>query len=99
MKKNIAVFASGEGTNFEKIINYLKVKNRDFECILFCDNKKAGVIKKSEKLGIKNIVFNKDKLKNGEVLSLLKKHNICFIVLSGFLSLIPKDIVALFKKK
>ena len=99
MEKTLAVFASGNGSNFEKIIDYLRNNNRSFRCFLFCNNKSAFVLKRAESLNIKTIVFNKEELKNGVVFSILKKNQIDFIVLSGFLFLIPKEIVSYYNKK
>lgn len=99
MKKNIAVFVSGNGTNFEKIIHYLRKYNRVFNCFLFCNNKNSKALKISRKLNIKNIVFNKEELKNDIVFSVLKKHKIDFIILSGFLLLIPEKIISFYKNK
>jgi len=99
MEKTLAVFASGNGSNFEKIIDYLRSNNRSFRCFLFCNNKNSFVLKRAESLNIKTIVFNKGELKNGVVFSILKKNKIDFIVLSGFLFLIPKEIVNYYNKK
>ena len=99
MKKNIAVFVSGNGTNFEKIVDYLRECNRGFNCFLFCNNKNSKALKIGKKLNIKNIVFNKEELKNDVVFSVLKKHKIDFIVLSGFLLLIPEKIISFYKEK
>ena len=99
MEKTLAVFASGNGSNFEKIIDYLRSNNRSFRCFLFCNNKNSFVLKRAESLNIKTIVFNKGELKNGVVFSILKKNKIDFIVLSGFLFLIPKEIVNYYNRK
>ncbi len=99
MKKNIAIFVSGNGTNFEKIVDYLRKCNRSFNCFLFCNNKNSRALKISDKLNIKNIVFNKEELKNDMVFSVLKKHKIDFIVLSGFLLLVPEKIISFYKEK
>jgi len=92
--KNIAIFASGSGTNAENIINYFK-NNDDVNIALIVSNKKdAYVLERAKKYGIRTSVLPKKDFQNKEkVLQLLKENNIDFIVLAGFLLLIPEFLI------
>ncbi|MCS6818976.1 MAG: phosphoribosylglycinamide formyltransferase [Chitinophagales bacterium] len=90
--KNIAIFASGSGTNTEKIIRYFndKEKAQAKVALVVCNNPMAGVLEKSNRLGVSTAIVTEDQLKQQNyMLELFHQHNIEFIVLAGFLKLIP----------
>ena len=90
MKRNIAIFASGSGTNAENIIRYFK-DNEHYSVSLVVSNKEdAGVLARAKALEVPFAVLPKPSWSSGvEVQSLLQSHNIDFIVLAGFLLHIP----------
>lgn len=96
-KKRIAVFASGEGTNAEKLIKYFKDNSRIHVELIVTNSSKAGVIKVAEKNGIAFSVINRSLLTNNSYMtSLLNLYDIDFIVLAGFLLLMPPFLVKLY---
>lgn len=100
MIKTIAIFASGSGTNADNIIK----KFRDYEDLkinaVFVNNPNAGVIEKARKKNVEVILFDKELFKNPEgVLKLLKEKNTDYIVLAGFLWLLPTFIISEFKDR
>jgi phosphoribosylglycinamide formyltransferase-1 len=98
--KKIAVFASGSGTNAENLIRYFSNSESAKVELVLCNNPSAGVIDRAKKLDVPCLVFNrKDFYESGSVLKLLTDKEIDFIVLAGFLWLIPKDMIAAFEKK
>lgn len=97
--KKIVIFASGAGSNAERIILYFsKSENVKVEAV-FCNNKKAGVIEKSEKLDVPVIIFAKEDLFDGCVLEKLNDFEPDLIVLAGFLLKFPKEIVEAYPDK
>ncbi len=99
---NIAIFASGSGTNAENIIQYFENKtDKKHKVNLILSNKaQAQVHERAKKLNVKSISFNKDDFyKSDNVIEILKEHNIDFIVLAGFLWLVPQNLVKLYKNK
>ncbi len=90
---NIAIFASGSGTNAENIINHFNSKNIAKVTLILTENRNAYVLERAKNQNIKTIVFNLDELKGGIVLSQLKSQQIDFIVLAGFLKLFPAEII------
>ncbi|PIY02780.1 MAG: phosphoribosylglycinamide formyltransferase [Bacteroidetes bacterium CG_4_10_14_3_um_filter_31_20] len=96
----IAVFASGSGTNAENIIKHFKSNNNIIVSIIFTNNQKAGVIERANRLNVPVSIFSKeDFYQNGKVSEMLKNNKIDFIVLSGFLWLVPINIIENFKMK
>lgn len=91
--KNVAVFASGSGTNAENIVNYFEDSDLARVNVIFCNRKNAGVVDRAHKLGVRCIIFNKEQLQGGTVLEHLRNLKIDFIVLAGFLLKIPGEIL------
>jgi phosphoribosylglycinamide formyltransferase, formyltetrahydrofolate-dependent len=97
MKINIAIFASGSGTNAENIIQYF-AHNEKIEISLIVSNKSdAYVLERAKKFGVKSQVVSSSQMKDQDyVLSLLKENNINFIVLAGYLLKIPPYLISQF---
>ncbi len=100
MAKKIALFASGSGSNAENIINYFQNKNL-FEFPLILTNKSDAYIHhRAEKLNIPCIYIPYVDFKDGRsIVELLKKHQIDYIVLAGFLLKISETILKAFPDK
>ncbi len=99
-KKNIAIFASGSGTNAEAIARYFTNSNEVSVSIILSNNPNAYVLQRAEKFGIPTFVFNRAQLyKEKTVLLILVDGSIDFIVLAGFMWLIPGNILKSFKNK
>jgi phosphoribosylglycinamide formyltransferase-1 len=96
---NIAIFVSGSGSNCENLIRYFEHSDL-VNCALVVSNKPdAYALVRAERLGIPTAVISKDELRNSDVmLPLLHKYNISFIVLAGFLPLIPLYLVNAFPR-
>ena len=98
--KKIAILASGNGTNAQQISEYFadseKVK---VECIIY-NRKDAYVAERAKKLGIPAVYFGrKDFFENGNVLAYLQSHDIDWVILAGFLWLVPEEILAAFPNR
>lgn len=91
--KNLAVFASGSGTNAENIVKYFEDSELARVSVIFCNRKDAGVVERAHKLGVRCIIFGKAQLEDGTVLDHLKKLRIDFVALAGFLLKIPDAII------
>lgn len=91
---NIAILASGNGSNAQRISEYfaghpsVKVK------LILCNKPDAYVLTRASMLGIPGMIFTRKSFyETNEVLEWLKQDEISFIVLAGFLWLIPKNIL------
>jgi phosphoribosylglycinamide formyltransferase 1 len=94
----IAVFASGSGTNAENIVRYFSGNDILKIQLILTNNPKAGVIERASKLKVPVEIFSKADLESSDLISnKLKEAQIDFIVLAGFLLLIPKKIIDSYK--
>ena len=100
MKINIAIFVSGSGTNCENIIRYFE-GNEDIHCELVISNKAdAYALVRAQNLGVATAVVSKAQLNDeGFMRQLLDEHQIAFIVLAGFLPLIPTFLIEAFPRR
>ena len=91
---NIAIFVSGSGTNCENLIRYFAGSD-SVNCALVVSNKPdAPALEKAQRLGVTTQVVTKAELNDEAVMMpLLQKYDIGFIVLAGFLPLIPDFLV------
>lgn len=97
LMKNIAIFASGSGTNAEKIMEYFKNSERINIALIISDNKNAGVLQRADKFGVKTLIISKSDLhKPIDLINLLNQHKITLIVLAGFLRKIPETMIKAF---
>ena len=98
--KSIAIFASGSGSNAEKIAEYFAGRTDVEVALILTNNPQAGVIQRARKLHIPVIVFDRTTFYETEkVLNLLLNNKIDLIVLAGFMMLIPDFLVHAFPEK
>lgn len=96
----LAIFASGSGSNAENIVKYFESNDSILVEHLFCNNSKAYAIERAKYLNIPYSIFDKeDFYVNDSVLKALKDKKIDYIILAGFLWLIPSQIVKMFPNK
>jgi phosphoribosylglycinamide formyltransferase-1 len=94
---NIAIFASGSGTNAEGIIRFFRPKGNIHIRLVLSNNPDAKVIQRAENLGIDHFIFTRqDFRETSVVLDKLKEYEIDFIVLAGFLWLVPPEIIRIY---
>ncbi|NUM31240.1 MAG: phosphoribosylglycinamide formyltransferase [Bacteroidetes bacterium] len=96
---NIAVFASGNGSNAVNIYNFFKNHPTISFKIIYCNNPTAGIISKAKNLNIECRVFNKNEWQNGIVKTELIDKKIDFVILAGFLWLVNSDIIKAFENR
>lgn len=95
--KNISIFASGSGTNAENIIKYFSNTKTARVNLVLSNKPEAMVLKRAEALNTETFVFDyNDFYKSGKVLEKLLNSQTDFIVLAGFLWLVPVDIIGHF---
>ena len=101
MKKvNIAIFVSGGGTNCENIIRYFKDAEKVCTTLVVSNKAEAPANGKALKLGVPVQVVSKAELNDeGVMMPLLQQYAVDFIVLAGFLPLIPDFLVEAFNHR
>lgn len=95
MKKRISIFASGSGSNAEMFFEQFK-DHPSIEIVsVFTNNKSAGVIERAKRFDIPHHVYNRTYWQSGvSILQILEDEQIDFIVLAGFMLLIPQTLVS-----
>jgi len=102
---NIAVFASGRGTNFQSIID--AVKNGEIAAeikVLISDNQDAGALKRAEREDVENIHIDPDHFENSEkyekeIIKILEAAGIELVVLAGYMRILSPYFVKRYKNK
>ncbi|MBK9389439.1 MAG: phosphoribosylglycinamide formyltransferase [Bacteroidetes bacterium] len=96
--RNIAIFASGSGTNAENIIKYFSTKKGVKVTLVLSNKRHAMVLKRAENFNVETLFFERhDFYHSGKILDYLTEKKIDLIVLAGFLWLVPENIIDKFK--
>lgn len=91
--KNIWVFASGSGSNAEKLFAYFNRHPRYRITGLLCNNPQAGVAGKAQAAGVPVFTMDNAELREpGKLQQLLTGNGVDYIILAGFLRKIPDDV-------
>jgi phosphoribosylglycinamide formyltransferase-1 len=96
----IAVFASGSGSNAQRIAEYFSDKGVLEIAAIYCNNPDAFVLERAKLLGIPSVLFNRDTFYHSDaILADLKNREVDWIILAGFLWLIPTYILKAFPQR
>jgi len=96
--KRIAIFASGSGTNTQRIIEYFQGSHQISIGLILSNNRDAYVLERARKEKIPTVCFNrKEFYESNFILDILSVQGIGFIVLAGFLWLIPEYLLNAYK--
>ena len=97
---NIAIFVSGSGTNCENIIQHFRGSEKYRMALVVSNRADAYALERAKRLGVPSAVVPKAELNRPEViLPLLSEYQIDFIVLAGFLPLVPDFLIEAFPRK
>jgi phosphoribosylglycinamide formyltransferase-1 len=91
---NLAIFASGTGTNAARIIDYFRGSTQIKVSLIVCNKPGAGVLNVAERADIPTLLIEKEPFfRGGAYVEALKEKRIDFIILAGFLWKIPEALV------
>lgn len=97
---SVAIFASGAGSNAEKIIQYFRNATDIKIALIVCNKPEAGVLKIASREGIPTLLIERDRFLKGDgYTGVLLHHKIDFIVLAGFLWKIPSTLIQQYPQK
>lgn len=100
IKKRIAIFASGSGSNAQKIMEYFKNHALAEVTLVLSNNPDAYVLQRADNFEIPTHIFNrKGFYQSDEVLKLLQNLKTDLLVLAGFLWLVPQNLLEAFPGK
>lgn len=98
--KNIAIFASGSGSNAEKIIQHFEHNQEICVNLIVCNQPGAKVLERAAQYGVPIEMVTRQSFYDGKnMLSVLQKHDVDFVVLAGFLWLVPSVLVKAYDKR
>ena len=99
-KINMAIFASGAGSNADKIITHLKNNKYINVALVVSSKKEAGVLKIAENNQIPSIILNRSAFFNtDDYIHELASRKIDIIILAGFLWKVPENLVRSYQNK
>lgn len=97
---NIAIFVSGSGSNCENIIRYFQTNEQVNIALVVSNRADAYALTRAKNLNVPSVVLPKADFNNEEkVLQLMSDHRIDFIVLAGFLLMIPDWLIATYQRR
>lgn len=95
--QRIAIFASGAGSNAQKIIDFFRGSVQVQVALIVCNKPGAGVLNIAQKEGIPVLLIEKERFFRGDsYLPEFKKAGISFIILAGFLWKVPAALIQAF---
>ncbi|WP_246000590.1 phosphoribosylglycinamide formyltransferase [Pontibacter diazotrophicus] len=99
-KKNIVIFASGSGSNAQRLLEYFEHHPEIRVAALFSNNPKAYALKRAETYHVPALLFSREEfLHTDKVLQQIQQFNPDLIVLAGFLWLVPKNLLQAFPNR
>lgn len=99
-KIQLAIFASGGGSNARAIMAYFKDHPSVSVGLVVSNRRQAGVLSIAEAYGVPSVVISKSSFyESTQLLEILDTYKISFIALAGFLLLVPPYIIARFPKR
>jgi phosphoribosylglycinamide formyltransferase-1 len=105
MKKRIAVFASGFGSNLQALVDYSRDQELNGEVVLvFSNNKDAYALKRAKKSRIKAVFMDPSECGSREqydlkIMELLEKEKIDLVVLAGYMFVLGREFIRKFKNR
>jgi phosphoribosylglycinamide formyltransferase-1 len=95
----VAIFASGAGSNTQKIIDHFRKNNFIKISLIVCNKPGAGVLDIADRENVPTLLINREQFFSDGYLDILKKNKIDFIVLAGFLWKIPSALINAYRNK
>lgn len=96
----IAIFASGSGSNAERIVEFFNAKDEIEVSLILTNNPTSGVIERAQRLNIPVVIFNKKVFsKTDKIVEMLQLQSIDWLILAGFLWLVPKNLIKAFENR
>ncbi len=100
MKKRIAIFASGSGSNAQKVMEHFKRSADGEVALILTNNAESYVLQRADNFEIPAHVFDRHEFyETDDIIRLLKNLQIDLIVLAGFLWLVPESLLKAFPNK
>src|SRR5690606_10729996 len=100
VKKRIAIFASGSGSNAQKIMEHFKYADDAEVSLVLSNNPDAYVLQRADNFEIPSHIFDRHEFyQTDNVVDILKRLDIDLVVLAGFLWLVPENLLKAYPNK
>ena len=97
---NVAIFVSGSGTNCENIIRYFKDAEQVKIRLVVSNKADAYALVRAKNLGVPSTVMSKSDFNDKEkTMALMREYDIQFIVLAGFLLMVPDFLIEAYDRR
>jgi phosphoribosylglycinamide formyltransferase 1 len=94
---NIAILASGSGSNAQKIMDYFQGSEEIQVKFLLSNNKEAYALERARKMSVETRVFDRKAFReSNEIVDFLLSNDVSWVVLAGFLWMIPENLIKAF---
>lgn len=94
VKKRIAIFASGSGSNAQKIMEHFKYHDEAEVALVLSNHAEAFVLQRADNFEVPTHVFDRQEFyESDEIVRLLNRLKIDLVVLAGFLWLVPDNLL------
>lgn len=92
--KKIAVLVSGSGSNAENLVKYFRKGDLARVTLILSNKREAFALERAQRLGVPSLYFDRSEFYNSsKILETLKEQEIDWVVLAGFLWLVPNEII------
>lgn len=99
-KKRVAIFASGSGSNAMNLISHFNGHSAIEVAFVMTNNSDAGIIEKAEEAGVDVVVLSNEDVSKSEILrSICEEANVSWIILAGYLRLVPAAFIHHFENR
>ncbi len=96
----MAIFASGEGTNAQNIIDHFKSSTKYKVALVISNKPKANVLNRAKRERIPTLIIDREIFySSNKIIEELRQANIDLVILAGFLWLVPENLITAFPKK
>ena len=97
--KRVVIFASGSGSNAQRLMEYFQNHPQIKIVALFSNNPEAYALQRARNFNLPAHVFNREQFRDGTVLAEVKAYQPDLVVLAGFLWLVPSAFIQAFPNK
>lgn len=96
----LSILASGNGTNAQQIAEYFAERNDIIIDSIIYNKRDAYVATRAKNLGIESFYMSRrDFMESNKVLELMQSRNVDYVILAGFLLLVPENLLKAFPNK
>jgi phosphoribosylglycinamide formyltransferase-1 len=97
---NLAVFASGSGTNAENLVKYFSKEGSVMDPVVIISNRRGAYVhERARMLGVPSVTFSGEEFESDVVLQTLQRYGVEWIVLAGFLLKVPEVLLRAFPRR